>query len=52
MIMKNKKDISLIISTHEKMVPTRVSRQDIEKPREALIDYNSGLEVWTSVMLT
>jgi hypothetical protein len=38
---KNRKDISFIITTHEKMVPTTVRGQDMEKPK-VVIDYNSG----------
>jgi hypothetical protein len=43
MIMKSKdkKDICLISTTHDnRMVPTRVQGQDMEKPR-VVIDYNS-----------
>jgi hypothetical protein len=40
---KNKKDTTLIIITHEKMVLTRVLGQDMKKPREVLTDYNSGM---------
>jgi hypothetical protein len=36
---KNKKDICLISTTHDKMVPTRVQGQDMEKPT-VVIDYN------------
>jgi hypothetical protein len=39
---KNKKDICLINTFHDKMAPTRVRGQDMEKPK-VVIDYNSGM---------
>jgi hypothetical protein len=39
---RNKKVICLISITHDKMVPTRVQGQDMQKP-EVVTDYNSGM---------
>jgi hypothetical protein len=42
MKQKNKKDIYHISTTHDKMVPTGVRGQDLEKPK-VVIDYNSRM---------
>jgi hypothetical protein len=39
---RNEKDICLISTTHDKMVPARIRGQEMEKPKVA-IDYNSGM---------